>query len=499
MGYNARGLGCVLSVGLLLVYFVYGLAFWVMGLALLLESGREATRAERTSLRWLSTFGILHGTHEWLEAYLRVTQQPTSVLPDWLTWLRLGFLMASFGGLLGYALNSLHRAPQPFPRIAWPFCVGVFVCLAVMLSGGIARNQAAVSWTLLLDAASRYFLAVPAALMASLAMWANAQGEASGGRRTIASGLRVAAIGFAVYALSQMFVHALPWFPANILNQDAFFTFAGVPIQAVRALTAVVISIGLLRAMQAVEQDRQRLFVGAHQARLAALVQQDALRRELLRHVVRSQEDERARIARELHDQVAQLLTAFSLELASLRSKLRRTETIDMVTRLQQLSRQMSESLYHLVGNLRPSHLDNLGLVPALKALLSQQYGSHGLDVSLRVSGCCRQLDGLIDTALYRVAQEALINVSRHAHVGRADLELHYGADQVTLQVRDQGCGFDTAADFFPPRGWGLAGIRERVEALGGRLDLRSGPSLGTTIEAIIPIPNDKLEDSTNA
>ena len=148
-----------------------------------------------------------------------------------------------------------------------------------------------------------------------------------------------------------------------------------MPIQVLRALTAVVISIGLLRAMQAAEQDRQRLFVDAQQARLAALMQQDALRRDLLRHVVRSQEDERARIARELHDQVAQLLTAFSLELASLRSKLRRAETIDMVARLQQLSRQMSESLYHLVHDLRPSHLDNLGLVPALKALLGQESG----------------------------------------------------------------------------------------------------------------------------
>ena len=97
------------------------------------------------------------------------------------------------------------------------------------------------------------------------------------------------------------------------------------------------------------------------------------------------------------------------------------------------------------------------------------------------------------------MAQEALINVSRHAQVSSADLELHYDADQVTLQVRDQGCGFDPASDFFPPRGWGLAGMRERVEAIGGRLQLRSSPSLGTTVEAVIPLPADPLEDPANA
>ena len=353
---------------------------------------------------------------------------------------------------------------------------------------GLARSPDAVTWIVSLDAAARYMLAVPSALMASLAMWATAHDEASRRRSRIASSLRLAALGFAVYALSQLFVHPHALVPREHPQPgDLRERSRGMPIQVLRALTAVVISVGLLRAMQSAEQDRQRLFIDAHQARLAALVQQDALRRDLLRHVVRSQEDERARIARELHDQVAQLLTAFSLELASLRSKLRRAETIEMVTRLQQLSRQMSESLYHLVRDLRPSHLDNLGLVPALKALLGQEYGLRGLDVDVHVSGCARQLDGLIDTALYRVAQESLINVSRHAQVNRADLELHYDADQVSLQVRDRGCGFDPAADFFPPRGWGLAGMRERVEALGGHLELRSSPSLGTTVEAVIP------------
>ncbi len=495
IGTEYSPVGCNLGIGLLLIYFVYGLAFWIMGLAVLLESGRASSHGERNLLHWLSAFGISHGTHEWLEAYLRVTQPSPNGLPEWLNWLRLSVLALSFICLLIYALNSLRQTPHTLRRGSWRLPVAVFALLAAMFAFGAARSHVTVPWTISLDAAARYLLAVPSALLASLAMWATARTEADRNRSTIASSLRLASIGFAIYAASQVIVHTLPWFPATVLNQDTFLSLTGIPIQVLRAVTAGVISVGLLRAMQAAEQDRQRILVGAHQARLAALVQQDALRRDLLRHMVRSQEDERSRIARELHDQVAQLLAAFSLELASLRSKIRRPETVAMVTRLQRLSRQMSDSLYQLVRDLRPSQLDNLGLVPALQALLGQEYGLKDLDVGVHVSGHARQLDGLLDTALFRVAQEALRNVSRHAHVSCAEVELQYDQDQVRLFVRDQGCGFDPAAEFFPPRGWGLAGMRERVEALGGRLDLHSSPSRGTTVEAIIPLPADPMEN----
>jgi signal transduction histidine kinase len=488
-----------LGIGLLLVYFVYGLAFWTMGLAVLLESGRAGDRGEARSLRWLAAFGMVHGTHEWLEADLILAAQSGMTFPTWLPALRVSILTASFVLLLGYAISVLQAAPTLIRRNAGLLVGSVFALLGAFFIIGTSRTIGSGPWVPAVDAASRYLLAVPAGLLAALAMWTTAQQESERQHAKIAANLRIASVSFAAYAASQLFVHPMPWFPANTLNQAVLISLTGVPIQALRALAAVFISIGVLRAMQFAEQERQRSFIDAHQARVAALVQQDALRRDLLQHVVRSQEDERARIARELHDQVAQLLTAFTLELASLRAKLRRPETTEMVTRLQQLARHMSESLYHLVSDLRPPHLDNLGLVPALRELLGQNYTLKNMDIHLQVSGHPRQLDGLVDTALFRVAQEALINVSRHAHVRRADLELIYGRHQVTLSVRDEGCGFDPAAAFYPPRGWGLAGMRERVEALGGQFALRSSPSCGTTVEAVVPLASTPTGDSNDA
>ena len=115
----------------------------------------------------------------------------------------------------------------------------------------------------------------------------------------------------------------------------------------------------------------------------------------------------------------------------------------------------------------------------------------------MRVSGSGGQLDGLVDTALFRVrAGSAQQRPEACARVHCAELELQYDREQVRLVVRDQGCGFDPAAEFFPPRGWGLAGMRERVESLGGRFELRSSPSRGTTVEAVVPLTAGEPEDS---
>lgn len=485
-----------MGAGLLLIYFVYGLAFWAMGLAVLLESGRAPSASHARNLHWLSAFGILHGTHEWLEAYLLGARSLGTPLPAWLDWLRLGLLFASFAGLYAYALTSPGLAPFPSGRRKWQYSLPLLAGVYLLIAIGSAYRNAPIPWANVLDAASRYVLAVPSAVLAALALSAAARSDDSPGRPAIASNLRLAAGGFAGYALAQVFVHRLPWFPASVINQEAFLSLTGVPIQAIRAVMAALVSIGLLRAMQAAEQERRSQLDAAHQERLAALEQQDALRRDLLRHVVRSQEDERARIARELHDQVAQLLSAFSLQLGSLRLRLKRADTTEMVDRLLELARQMSESLYHLVRDLRPSHLDNLGLVPALKFLLSQEYGPKGLEVTFHVVGHAKPLRGLIDTALFRIAQESLTNVFRHAHVNRAMVDVQYDRDRVTLRVCDEGRGFDPAEHFNPPRGWGLAGIRERVESLAGQLSLRSAPSQGTTLEVVVPLDPEKQEES---
>jgi two-component system sensor histidine kinase UhpB len=295
--------------------------------------------------------------------------------------------------------------------------------------------------------------------------------------------------------LTQIFVPPADFFPANLVNSQAFDRVIGLPIQVFRAGMAVAATVSLLRATQEAEAIRQSQYETVQLARLEALEQikneileREDLRRELLRHTVVAQEEERARIARELHDDTAQLLTAFSLNLAALQDQLPDDQYFrKMLVRLQSLSRQMSQGIYRMVHDLRPAQLDDLGLVAALNYLVDDEPKRTGVVVDFSICGLRQRLEPLMETVLFRVAQEALANVARHAQVNRAAMELNFTPQAVVLTVTDHGIGFDTRIDLIPPRGWGLAGMRERAESLDGELLIESAPGNGTVVKVVIP------------
>jgi signal transduction histidine kinase len=481
---------------LLFVFFIYGLAFFGLGVALALESGRLATRAEARILWSLAGFGLIHGTHEWLESFLLQAQAAGTLVPVWLPWLRLVLLLLSFSSLFLFGILTFQQ-PIYQPWIGMPVgaaLLGIYT-LALLASAVVAFRNTSIVWTELLDGMTRYLLAVPASALAVLALRfqvVQARGE---GKFQLARYLTIAAFGFALYALSQLFVHPLGMFPAQWINSDTFQLFFHFPIQLLRAGLAVAITLGMLLATRELERGRRQELETVHQERLEALEQirlessrREELRRELLRHTVLAQEEERSRIARELHDETSQTLTAFSLNLATLEKLVTdQFEVSELVQKMRALSKQMSQGLYRLVHDLRPAQLDDLGLLPALE-YLRDHHRTSGLEVGLAVRGDTRRLDPIVETVLFRVAQEALNNVARHAKTGQAEISLAYQTQDINLQIRDAGVGFDPSQSFAPPRGWGLAGMRERVEAIGGRLRIESIPGKGTLVEVVVAV-----------
>ena len=472
------------------VFFIYGLAFFGMGITMALESGRSPALAQARVLRFLAAFGFIHGTHEWMESYLMQAEAFGATLPGWLPWLRLGFLVSSFVSLFLYGIQMLLLV-SPYNRRKRLFRFSVYGLYLLLIVFGIVEVQIKdpLPATNLLDGLTRYLLAVPAAMLAALALRAQGRTARNQGHLQLSASLRIAAFGFGIYTLTQFFVHPIDMFPARFVNEESFLTYTGIPIQLVRTLMAILITYGLVRATQIMEEERKKELFSAQQSRLKALEQQEEIRRELLRHTVQAQEDERARIAREIHDETSQTLTAFTLELATLRELTKRKPQIKgLVDRLQDLSRQMSQGLYTMVHDLRPAQLDDLGLVPAIESLLNSDCFSKEMQVTFKVSGAKKRLDSLIETVLFRVAQEALTNVARHAETNEATVRLDYAPDAVTLGVLDAGRGFDPNEPLRPPRGWGLEGMRERVESVGGQLVLYSAPGRGTTVEVVIPL-----------
>lgn len=478
--------------GLFIVFFVYGLAFFGMGLAMAMEAGRPSALAEARVLRPLAGFGLIHGAHEWLDSYLLQAGSLGTPLPAWLPWLRLGMLAGSFLSLLVFAFQALRLVQRPLRRNHRIMVASLSLYLVfIPLSALLTYQHSEVPWPNVVDALARYLLAVPASALAAMGFRARSL-QAREISPDLGLDMNRASLGFGLYALTQLFVHPISMFPASLINQEAFITMTGFPIQLVRAAMAIVITISLVRATQASDEIRQRELFSAQQARLDALEEQEELRRELLRHTVRAQEDERARIARELHDETAQTLSAFTLELAGLHNeKMRKADVKQVVERLQTLSRDMSRGLYRLVHDLRPAQLDDLGLVPALRFLVEQECCPLGLRINFAVEGTPQRLDSLVETVLFRVGQEALKNLARHAQVQEADVKIIYSARQVMLSVSDRGKGFDPRQNFRPPHGWGLAGMKERVESVGGTLQIESAPGQGTRIEVHVPL-NDK-------
>jgi two-component system, NarL family, sensor histidine kinase UhpB len=207
-------------------------------------------------------------------------------------------------------------------------------------------------------------------------------------------------------------------------------------------------------------------------------------RTELLARLVFAQEDERRRIAREMHDQFGEQLTALALGIAALKHscadqpKLRaQADALDVV------ARQLDRDVDQLVWQLRPTALDDLGLRAALTNYVQDWSQRAKVAAELHTSGLLDdRLPSEVESALYRIAQEALNNVAKHARASNVEIILERRPDHVLLIVEDDGVGFDTATAGSGSQGFGLMGMQERAALVGATLQIESAPGQGTTI-----------------
>jgi signal transduction histidine kinase len=218
--------------------------------------------------------------------------------------------------------------------------------------------------------------------------------------------------------------------------------------------------------------------------------------RHLSRQLLLAQEEERKRISRELHDEIAQTLTGINVRLAALKTEaIHNTKGLQSkISSTQRMVEKSVDIVHRFARELRPTVLDDLGLIPALHSFVKGFSKQTRVHVSLTAYAAVEQLDGVKRTVLYRVAQEALTNVARHAHASRVDLNIQRLPRAVCLTINDNGKSFQVARVLHVKKNkrLGLLGMRERVEMVGGSLDIESAPGKGTTIRAQIPFTNGK-------
>jgi two-component system, chemotaxis family, CheB/CheR fusion protein len=227
-------------------------------------------------------------------------------------------------------------------------------------------------------------------------------------------------------------------------------------------------------------------------ARTAALERESAARREVLRRLVTTEEEERKRISRELHDRMGQHLTGLLLGLRSAQHEAGSSPLTERLRKLEQLARETASDVQSMAVELRPPALDALGLVAALENHLEDWSGRHGIEHDFHARALDEvRLSREVEITLYRVVQEALTNVLKHASATRVDLILERREGTVRLVLEDNGRGFDVdraLAVSTKDRRLGVRGMQERVALLGGELEIESSPGHGATLYVRVPV-----------
>jgi signal transduction histidine kinase len=206
-----------------------------------------------------------------------------------------------------------------------------------------------------------------------------------------------------------------------------------------------------------------------------------------LRRVVEAQELERRRLARELHDETGQALTSILLGLKALEEKLGDADSRAAAAALRELVVETLQDVRRLAVELRPSALDDFGLVAALERLTTSFSEQTGIEIDFEASLADERLPEEVEIALYRIVQESLTNVVKHAHARHVSILLALREGRaVKVVIEDDGHGFDVAES--ANGGYGLMGMRERLALLGGRLQIESNGETGTTVAAEVPV-----------
>ena len=225
------------------------------------------------------------------------------------------------------------------------------------------------------------------------------------------------------------------------------------------------------------------------------LQHKEALRGQLLEKLNNAQEEERKRIARELHDQLGQVLSAAAMEMDAAERALPLEQAV-LKQRLRHagsVAARAVDQVHELILDLRPMVLEDLGLIAAVRSYAEHHLTPRGVEVKVVVSGMAKRLPPRIEITLFRIVQEAINNIANHAAAQHMRLVLEFHDSFVRVTVHDDGCGFDAAAVFDSEdhgRGLGLLGMQERATLAGGAFQIESQPTQGTRIIVTMPIAN---------
>lgn len=449
-----------------IIYFIYGLVFFILGFAIILQTRQSSRLDLARSLRWLAAFGIAHGFHEWGDLFIPI--QAAYLNPQVLRLLyilHLALLALSFGFLLefGSALLYTGNQRQQFHWLTALLLIGWLTVLFFNLPSTITDER---PWRYTANALARYFIGLPGGLLAAYGLRRHTMLRIKPlNVPNIVRTLQVAGVALAGYALlAGLIPPPVDFFPGNIINRVTFTEWIGIPPLVFRSLTGMVIAIALIRALEVFDVVTQR--------RIEELEQRQIITAE------------RERLARELHDGAIQKVYTAGLLVESA-SRLADANS-EVGLRLEKSVMVLNDAIADLRRNLSELHGVSSSETKSLPELLLQMaenphYTSMvniSLDTDLLNS---KTLSPMRASHVFAIVNEALTNTVRHAHAQNVDIRAVDLGRQLQIEIKDDGIGIPPE----PKVSYGLRNMRDRARLLNGELQFAN--SKGTTITLTIP------------
>jgi signal transduction histidine kinase len=445
-----------------LILFLYGQVFFVLGLAIFLQSRRHSRLRLARDLRWLALFGILHGLHEWGLVFIPLqTAYLTLFWIELLLAVQVWLLAGSFICLLIFGVRLLEAK---FNWMRWLSAVLIGGWLLIFSFPSVV-GESFVEWAYLSSVFARYMLGFSGAMLAAYGLYVLAHTEVvlTSGRKFYQM-LRLAGGSLFAYAVfGGILVSQGSFFPANFINQQLLEGWVHLPVEVWRSLSGFVLAISIIRALEIFDVEVDRLIEGME--------------------IEAIQSAERERIGQEIHDGAMQGVYSVSLILNSMGKQVDELPiAAARLSQAQQVLTQVIRDLRHYMTSLR-STVPQKSVAEELKQLAAQPRFSSLVDIQLDLADM-PTLEGVDSGRLLSLVQEALSNVVRHADATIVTICLYPEDDHFILTIVDNGRGFDL--NNIQP-GYGLRTMKEQARMMGTELEIISAPGKGTTYKMKCP------------
>ncbi|MBF0555374.1 MAG: sensor histidine kinase [Nitrospirae bacterium] len=467
------------------IYFVYGLSFFIMGYSILTQCKPNSIYKIGQIIWLLGLFGVLHGINEWLDMWVLIKGRTKAL--DYTRWI---FLIVSYCFLMDFGLRMCNsKMKQGFGLKFIAFIVAAIAAISVQSDNFLVTS----------NILSRYFLGLTGSLLtgAGFIMYYYREDDNLKNASNMKYKFWTLAMSFLIYGiLGGIIVPKGDFFPSNILNVEWFHSLTNLPVRLIRGIFITISALNIGSILSTFQRETNYRLEEALANRKVIEEELITSKGQLRSFATRLQsliEKERTRIARELHDDLGQSLTSLKIDIDELlisNASAGRTVIISQIHDIEKSIDTIIDRMHNIATELRPSILDQLGLLAAIEWQARKFEQRTGIKCSVRYNTKTTLALGNFSaeaaTTLFRVFQEAITNVCRHANANKVNAFMYNRDGVLVIKIVDDGIGIE-GHKIFDHNSLGLLGMRERVAMCGWHMEIKGKSGMGTVVKIFIP------------